>query len=453
MKNNKKKTGTIKFSSHPDIASAVIREIGINNIICSKEKFYIWNQDKGVWEIQDSLRDIKLLILDYAENATSYVIESVVKIIGLKTERNDVNWNSSNAVNCKNGEIYISDSGIELRPHNRESYFTFQIPVNFNPNSKSERFNSFLDEIFVNDTDREDKKQFILEFIGYSLQSNVKLEKMLILVGQGANGKSTLLNIVQSLCGQDNTAAVQPSEFGNKFQRAFLANKLVNIISELEVGKKLAEGKLKAIISGERTTVEEKYKSPHNIETYATCWIGTNHLPPLKDFTDGFFRRIEIIEFNEQFKKSDCDVDLKSKLLDELEGILVLALNAYSKVINNNGFTEVESSRKCISEWREDADQVKFFFEDNLTLDLDSKIGSSELYKNYREWSFCNGINRPLNITNFIGKVCRLGGRKYRVASKRFIRGIKLKNVIEQDDSLELETVEGKKLLDEILFA
>jgi len=427
MKTKRKKTAT-----QYEIAQKVIESLGNENIIFHKENFMLWNSEKGIWEAKNNPREIKLLILSFKENATTNIIDSILKIIALLTENEDIKFNSSKGINCLNGEIHFTDIGIKLLPHNRESYSTTQIPVKYNPNAKAKRFIQFTREIFEFDKDRECKQKLILEFMGYSLVKTTKREKMLILVGKGANGKSTVFNIIQGLCGNENVAAVQPSEFNNKFQRAFLENKHVNLISELEVGKKINEGKLKAIISGDKSTVEHKYKSPHNMTPFVTCWIGTNHLPPLKDFSDGFFRRVEILEFNRRFDKAQCDLNLTPKLLEELEGILALVIDAYFNVIKRDKFTIPTSSTLAVQNWRDDMDQVKLFFDEKLTFDHDSIIESKELYSLYLVWSRENRIKIPIGHNNFTTRICYLGAKKYRTASKRMIKGVRLKYSTEE---------------------
>src|SRR5690606_19592422 len=114
------------------------------------------------------------------------------------------------------------------------NYRTTQIPHNYEPDAVCPRFDQFLDEIFRGDSDAIIKKRIIWEIIGYSLTNTAKYEKFILLVGKGANGKSVLLEIIMALVGHENTAAVQPAEFSNKFQRGYLHRKLVNIVTELK---------------------------------------------------------------------------------------------------------------------------------------------------------------------------------------------------------------------------
>ena len=111
-----------------------------------------------------------------------------------------------------------------------------------------------------------------------------KAVKRAILIGAGANGKSVLLSVLYALAGPENVAGVQPSSFDNRFQRAHLHQKLVNIATGLKQGEVIADAELKAITSGEPATVEHEHKDPFVMRPFAACWFGTNHMPHTRDF-------------------------------------------------------------------------------------------------------------------------------------------------------------------------
>lgn len=198
-----------------------------------------------------------------------------------------------------------------LEPHDKQSYRTTQLPIFYDPKAAAPRFEQFLYEVFEGDEDAEAKKILICELLGYSLLTSCEFEKFIILLGSGANGKSVLLHIVEQLVGTSQVAAVQPSQFDNRFQRAHLFGKLVNIVTEIAEGAEIADAALKAIVSGERTTAEHKHKSPFDFHPFSTCWFGTNHMPHCRDFSDALFRRAIILSFNRKFEGAHRDVNLR----------------------------------------------------------------------------------------------------------------------------------------------
>ena len=268
----------------------------------------------------------------------------------------------------------------------------------------------FLDEVFAGDSDKEDKIKALLEMMGYSLMAHCKYEKFIILVGIGANGKSVLLSVLESLIGKENISGVQPSTFDRSFHRAHLHGKLANIVTEIKQGEVIDDASLKGIVSGEPTTVEHKFGHPFVMRPFATCWFGTNHMPHTRDFSDALFRRALILMFNNVFKSElgNCDPSLRDTLTRELPGILNMALNAYAKAIAR-GFTMPKSCIEARDEWRLEADQVAQFIDSECVRDDKEEVQAQLLYGAYREWTRNSGINQPLTMKSFRKRLDVLG--------------------------------------------
>ncbi|MBI5888928.1 MAG: hypothetical protein HZB82_09535 [Deltaproteobacteria bacterium] len=265
--------------------------------------------------------------------------------------------------------------------------------------------------------------------IGYTLMSHARYERFILLVGNGANGKSVLLAVIRLLVGAANCAAVQPSQFGNQFQRAHLHHKLANIVSELKEGAELDDDALKSIVSGEPTTVSHKFKEPFDMTPFATCWFGTNHLPHTNDFSDAMFRRAIVVPFNRQFKPGvDADPLLKDKLATELPGILNMALAAYADAVRRGTFTEPASCIEAKHAWRLEADQAAQFAEDAIEWATGERETSKAVFDAYQTWADANGIKRPLNRKNLTQRLERLGAKTGRIhGGTRVLHGFRLR--------------------------
>ncbi len=279
----------------------------------------------------------------------------------------------------------------------------------YDPKTKAPRFEEFLKEVFRDDHDHEDKFALVCEAIGYSLLSNCEYEKFFLLIGPGANGKSVLMDTVTALVGSVNTAAVQPSQFENRFQRAHLHGKLVNLVTEIAEGAEIADAQLKSIVSGEVTTAEHKHAPPFEFAPICTCWFGTNHMPHTRDFSAALFRRAIILRFNRTFSEKEQDRKLKGKLRAELPGILNLALEAMAGVFQRQSFTAAPSCEAAKNEWRIEADQVAQFVEDCCFASPGHKVPSFTMYMHYQAWAEEAGIRRTLNRKNFTDRMCKLG--------------------------------------------
>jgi putative DNA primase/helicase len=355
------------------------------------------------------------------------MVDSVMDLLRTECYRPEHEFNAlSDVINTLSGTITWSADlkAWTQRAHRREDHLTVQIPVVYDPAARCPKFLDFLHQIFQGDKDAADKALIVMEMVGYSLLTSCRFEKFILLIGGGANGKTVLLRLIESLVGGAMVSAVQPSQLDNKFQRAHLAGKLVNIVTEIAEGAEIADAQLKAIVSGELTTAEHKHRPPFDFHPFATCWFSTNHMPHSRDFSDAMFRRAIVITFNNKFEGAHCDPNLIEKLKTELPGILTLALGAVRGVILRGGFTEVSSSTAAKREWQLQCDQAAQYFEEKLERKPGARLGSSLLYSAYRDWATEQGVNRVLTQKNLVQRlVSRYGLSVGRDEKHRFVEG------------------------------
>lgn len=119
--------------------------------------------------------------------------------------------------------------------------------------------------------------------------------------------------ITKAMVGRHHTASVQPNQMGSVFQRSNLEGKLLNLVTELNQNAELEDGMLKAIVSGEMMSVEKKHQDVREIEPFAKHIILTKHMPRIRDYSDGLFRRVSIIPLERQFLGSSCHSNLYVK--------------------------------------------------------------------------------------------------------------------------------------------
>ena len=414
-----------KAAAHIVLARLVVASYGLGNIRYTNGSFWLWAG--GVWKRTDD-RAVKQRIHEKCEKeiASQNTVNSILELCKTEVFSEDTPQDiECRFINCINGELHWTGSEWELRPHDRAHFSTSQLPVVYDPQAPAPRFEQFLSEVFRDDPDAEEKAVIVCEALGYSLLSTCEFEKFFLLIGNGANGKSVLLRLMEDLAGPGNVAAVQPSQFDNKFQRAHLHCKLVNLVSEIAEGAEIADAQLKAIVSGELTTVEHKMQKPFDFRPYCTCWFGTNHLPHTRDFSAALFRRAVVLTFNRTFAPDEQDQRLRDKLRDELPGVLNLALEGMAGVFERGTFTSAASVEAAKDAWKLEADQVAQFAEESCRFERAAQVASAELYKAYESWAEDAGIKRSLNRNNFSRRMCRLGAEVHKGAGGvRFLVGV-----------------------------
>jgi putative DNA primase/helicase len=433
---NKSKAG--KRDTKPEqvdqltVARSMVQRVGNDNILHTLSSFYVWD-DKGVWKQTDDKIIQKRVHGVLEEQFPSLHISQglargIVKVAEAECFREGFSFNQiRNCINCRNGELHFVNGQFEFKQHDKFNYLTSQIPVTYDENAKAPLFEQFLNDVFDGDPEQKPKVQLIIQLMGYSLLPTTQFETFVILIGMGANGKSVLLKILKALIGKDNVSAVQPSQFDNKFQRAHLNNKLANIVSEIKSGEKIDDNAVKAITSGESSTVEEKFKPPYEIEPFCTLWFGTNHMPGTTDFSDGTFRRARVIPFNRQFPEEEQDRDLAEKLITELPGILNLCLEGLKSLFHDNKFTEVEEVTQAVYQWRKENDQVSQFIDDCCDTRADGYAKSANVYDAYKKWARDNGVHKYLTQNLLTNRLRQFNVRPGKKSGFRVLVGLILK--------------------------
>lgn len=220
-------------------------------------------------------------------------------------------------LNLANGVLDVKNK--KVTNHNPKFPFYYRMNIAYDENARCPTFMKFLHDVFAGD---KDSALLVQQFIAYSMiGGDPFLHKALCLVGEGRNGKSTLLDVITALLGHDNVSTVSLGKIGSNFNAAMLNGKLANIVEESPT-KEIDSESFKNIIGGGSITMEKKYKDPIRGSVHARFIFATNHMPVFKDRSAGLVDRLEFLKFPRYFKESERDYGLKDILMNELPGIL-----------------------------------------------------------------------------------------------------------------------------------
>lgn len=308
--------------------------------------------------------------------------------------------------NVLNGVLDLTTG--ELGDHAPEHFHRNQLAVDYDPESKCPRWQKVLDEVFDGDMDRECKVKFLQEWFGYMLTPSAAYQKMLWLVGSGANGKNVVLEAMANVLGEANCTSMALNEISTEFLRCGLHGKLANFSSELEAGRRLNDGFIKAVVSGDSITANRKGLTPITFRPYARLVSAMNELPPLKDISHGFFRRLIVLQFNRTIRPEEMDHTLPQKLKAETAGILSWAVEGLLRLQSEGRFTTVPSSETLCKQYQFESDPVSMFITASLTRSEKSKVLKKDVYDAYKEFCATDGYN-PLSNAQF-GKAMKERG-------------------------------------------
>jgi putative DNA primase/helicase len=307
-------------------------------------------------------------------------------------------------VNLKNGTFEITPKGTRLKPFNPGDFITYQLPFEFNPIAMAPLFQTYLDKVLPD----KQLQNILSEYLGYVFirTSTLKLEKTLLLFGKGANGKSVFYEIVRSLFGKENTSeySLQTLTDDKGYQRAMIANKLVNYASE--INGRLEASIFKQIVSGEPVEARLPYGNPFIITDYAKLIFNCNELPKDVEQTEAYFRRFLIIPFNITIPEHEQDKQLATKIIaTELSGIFNWVLEGLKRLLERKQFTDCEIVKHTREQYEKESDSVRSFIDETeYKLSSSNYTAIKALYQEYRMYCQDDGY-KPVNKTNFIKRL------------------------------------------------
>lgn len=264
-------------------------------------------------------------------------------------------------INLKNGTFIIAKDKQELRDFDKRDFFKYQLPFEYNPKAECDDFKKFLDEVLP-----EKESQMVLaEYLGYIFVRHLKLEKCLILKGEGSNGKSVIFEIVQALLGEQNICSYTISNLCNEngYFRAQLSDYLLNYSSELG-GKNINPDLFKKLISNEPIDARSPYGHPFILRNYGKFMFNTNKFPNNIEFTHAYLRRFIILDFDVIIPDERQDKNLAKRIISkELSGIFNWVLEGLERLLRHQNFTESPKAKEILEEMRYDSDSVAQFIE------------------------------------------------------------------------------------------
>jgi putative DNA primase/helicase len=319
-------------------------------------------------------------------DALPHQLDSIKRMLKGETFVRPERVNRSGLLNLKNGVLNLETG--EFSEHLPEIFSTVQSDVAFDPKAQWPLWKKFLEVVLP-----EEDKQFLLsEIFGYCLTTSIAYHKAFFLLGEGANGKSVVLQLLEALAGVENCSALMLSDLKERFRLAELDGKLINIVSEVEAKSLVDDAKFKSIVAGDPQVGERKNQDPFKFRPFAKWIVACNSLPATRDRSYGYERRIVILPFEKTVPKEKRNPNLAKELIaSELSGILNWAIGGYRRLQENKGFTTPEASEKALDEYKEQIDPILVFMDEYLSRADTGGTLLKVINRTYRAWADENG--------------------------------------------------------------
>lgn len=295
---------------------------------------------------------------------------------------------------CRNGTVDLGYGGI-LLPDRRE-LLTLGIGIDYDPHARSELWEGFLATTFGGD---DELIRYVQRILGYAATGAVAEHIVPVFYGGGANGKSTLVGVVQDLLGgfaitaPEGLFAVARHE-PHPERIAVLRGKRLVVSYEMEQQVVLAEQLIKTITGGDRLSGRELYGRRFDFAPTHTVILITNHKPRVRGTDEAIWRRLRLVPFEHTVAPSEQDHDLRRRLVQE-HGQAILAWLVRGAVSwYSQGVGECVAVNRATTSYREEEDTMAEFLAECTQRSPGSKVKVGRLWERWQAWTQASG-ERP----------------------------------------------------------
>jgi putative DNA primase/helicase len=297
-------------------------------------------------------------------------------------------------LNCLNGTVDLRSG--QLRDHDPGDLITKRANVAYSAGAKALRWCQFLEQVQPD----ESVRTYLQRLAGYSLTGLTVEQVLLFLHGFGANGKSTFTVAMQHVLGDyarqaDTSILVSVDQHPTGV--ADLKGARMVVATELDEGRRLAEGTVKSLTGGDRIKARFMRRDFFEYQPTHTLWLAANHRPIITGTDHGIWRRIKLVPFTVTMAADDQDHDLPAKLAKEGSGILAWAVQGCLDW-QADGLAEPLTVKFAVDDYRAEMDTLGN--DEVCTEHDDAVVSAADLYRHYTRWVEENG-ERPVAQRRF----------------------------------------------------
>jgi len=293
-------------------------------------------------------------------------------------------------LNVANGLLDLRTG--HLGPHRRDALCTRMSPVEYDPQATAPTFQTFLERVLPD----PDVRAFVQRLAGYALTGDASEQVLPVLVGAGANGKSTFVEILREVLG-DYAATVPPDLLVTRRDGSPAPYGLIRLrgvrlatASETESGARLSTALVKQLTGGDTVTAREHYSAFVDFRLAATVVLSTNHRPVIRDTTESIWRRVRLLPFEVVIPPAERDPGLASRLKAELPGVLAWAVRGCLEW-QAHGLGSACAIDAATSGYRADSDPLGGFVDEECIVSDSLSVASTALYARWSAWCGARG--------------------------------------------------------------
>lgn len=297
-------------------------------------------------------------------------------------------------LNCPNGIVDLRTG--QLLPHDRSQLMTHMCSVPYEPQAKAPRFARFLSEIFAGDIEIA---SYMLRYLGYALTGDVREQVFQVWFGHGANGKSTLIELLLHILGDYGQRMSDDLLTARKWGKdsaapspdvARLRGARFSVGSEAGEGLRWNEPLVKTLTGSDRIVARHLHKEPIEFRPSWKLALAVNHKPIVRGTDHGIWRRIHLVPFEVRFEGARLDATLPAQLSTEAAGVLAMLVRG---CLDWQAFGLAPPAKilAAVTDYKEEHDVVGAFLWECTKQNPRGSVSKAVLYRTFRDWASSNG--------------------------------------------------------------
>ncbi|QLH52847.1 MAG: DNA primase/helicase, phage-associated [Candidatus Kapaibacterium sp.] len=355
-------------------------------------------------------------------NYRAAVLNLSKSLPSIKTVLSD--WDSfPGAVVFRNGILKLPlsvDGTLDFKLKTSKDLVLNSLNADYDAKAKCPRWIETLNSYFDGN---QELIRFVQQLLGVTLTGVHFEESFVFLHGNGANGKSTFINVLQQIFGS-YSLSVSIEEFLSSYDNrprlglAQAVGKRLVVSNEIPSGRSLDESLMKHITGGEQITVRHLFKPPFSYKPTFKIWLIGNEKPIIRSFNAGIWRRVILIPFETQIppEKREPQFRVVDNLLKEASGIVNWIIEGYFDFIGNGfQFKTPKIVSQAVESYRCESDFLSDFCQVHIKSKPGSNVFGKDLYEKFK--IFCLNNNEPvISIRKFFKA---LSDRGYKATTDR----------------------------------
>lgn len=290
----------------------------------------------------------------------------------------------------------------ELMDFSYKYKFFNKLPIVYDKLAKCEKFKQFLTDVLPEETDQK----LVQELFGFLLYRDYKFKKAFLFNGDGDNGKSVLIQVMEKMLGKGNTKQLTLEQISSKpFLISQLFGMYANMSSEIN-DKELDDTTMfKSLTGHDAVTCDRKFLTTIDFTNFAKMIFSCNQIPSSTDDTDAFYNRWIVLDFAYKFVNSPDPSNPKEKLIDttmvdkvttpgEMMGVLNWALEGYDRLMKQGKFTYNASTADVRQIMKRKSNSFHAFLMDEVEKDEQGYVTLTDIEKAYNRYCIKHQISK-----------------------------------------------------------